>query len=68
MVIGYQFRNGAKIGLDLGSDVNMQSIAQTIGAAVRNVGARAAKQVRRASDAAAARATARIAARKDRSK
>lgn len=68
MVIGYQFRNGAKIGLDLGSDVNMQSIAQTVGAAVRKIGARAAKQMRKAADAGAARAASRIAARKERTK
>jgi hypothetical protein len=68
MIVGYQFRNGAKIGLDLGSDVNVQSIAQAIGDGARKVGARAAKQMRKAADYAAARAVRRIEARKDRKK
>ena len=68
MVIGYQFRNGAKIGLDLGRDVNVQSIAQAVGGAVRKIGARAATQMRKAADFGAARAAERIEARKARKK
>jgi hypothetical protein len=68
MMLGLQFRNGMRLGLDLGPDVTARSIAAGVGGAIRSVGARAATQIRKASDRAAARAMQRIEARKAKSK
>lgn len=64
MLVGVQLRNGIRIGVDLGPDVDPRAIALGVGSAVRRVGAVAATQIRKASDQAAARLTASMAKRK----
>jgi len=64
MLFGVQLRNGIRIGVDLGPDIDPRTIALGVGGAVRRAGAAAAVQIRKASDQAAARLTASMARRK----
>jgi hypothetical protein len=64
MLVGLQLRNGVRIGVDLGPNIDGRTIALGVGAAVRKIGNVAAAQIRRASDQAASRMTASMAARK----
>lgn len=66
MMLGITFRNGVRLGLDLGPEVSAKSLAEGAGTFVRLVGARAAHQIRKASDQAAAHVTARMQSRKGR--
>jgi hypothetical protein len=66
MMLGVTFRNGVRLGLDLGPEVTAKSLADGAGMVVRMVGARAAQQIRKASDQAAAHVTARMKLRKGR--
>ena len=68
MMLGISFKNGVRLGLDLGPEVTAHSLAEGVGTAIRFAGARAAKQIRKASDRAAAQMTARIEGRKRRQK
>lgn len=68
MMLGVSFRNGVKLGLDLGPEVTAHSLAEGVGSAIRLAGARAATQIRKASDRAALQMTARLERRKGKAK
>lgn len=59
MQLGVRFRNGMRVALDLGPEVN----ARSIGALIRFAGARAARRIRNGADEAARRTTERMKAR-----
>lgn len=67
-MLGISFRNGVRLGLDLGPEVTAHSLAKGVGSAICVAGARAATQIRKASDRAAAHMTARIERRKGKAK
>jgi len=64
MQLGLRFRNGVRIALDLGPEVN----ARSVGALIQFAGARAARRIRQGADAAAQRTTERMRERKAKSK